>query len=434
MNRVRICAVAAIPLLLLPTLASAQTGLRDQMSSLLDQTLHAQTPTGVPVVAHDPTFTSPAVANTVALVNQISSQIATQVATFPLGSSSGGFTYAYNPSLGTFTRSSNTFGPAFAERALTAGKGKVTFGMNYEHLSYSSLDGKDMQNGAIKFYLDHQPLTGLNAFAAGDEIEAALNLDIKSDTVAFFASFGVTNSFDVGIAVPIVRNSMDLTYHATILDFSTHDALPTLHRFANGTKQEDLTAHGTATGIGDLVVRGKYVLIRQGANGVAVGVDLTLPSGDSDNMLGTGATQAKFFFVGSGSAGERLAPHINIGYTAAGSGASKQFNYTGGLEILASPKATVIGDIVGRTFFDSFRLADASVNHPYQTSNGGPVQTVVLNTVSVTTGNLNSVLGAVGVKVNPVGSFLISAHVLFPLTESGLRSKVTPVIGIDYTF
>ena len=194
------------------------------------------------------------------------------------------------------------------------------------------------------------------------------------------------------------------------------------------------TSSGNASGIGDVVVRAKYVLAKQGANGVAVGIDLTLPSGDAENMLGTGATQAKFFFIGSGAAGDRLAPHINIGYTAAGKEVSKQFNYVGGVEVLASPRATVVADLVGRTFFDSLRLNDKSVTHTFRQSDTGPLESTVLNTVAISTGNLNSVLGAIGVKVNPGGSFLISAHVLFPLTESGLRSKVTPVVGLDYTF
>ena len=44
--------------------------------------------------------------------------IVSQLSTYPVGSSSGGFTYNFDPGLGTYTRSSNTFGPSFAERAI----------------------------------------------------------------------------------------------------------------------------------------------------------------------------------------------------------------------------------------------------------------------------------------------------------------------------
>src|SRR5437879_5767073 len=37
--------------------------------------------------------------------------------TLPVSSSSGGFTYRFNPALGTVERSSNSFGPFFVERS-----------------------------------------------------------------------------------------------------------------------------------------------------------------------------------------------------------------------------------------------------------------------------------------------------------------------------
>jgi hypothetical protein len=43
-------------------------------------------------------------------------------------------------------------------------------------------------------------------------------------------------------------------------------------------------------------------------------------------------------------------------------------------------------------------------------------------------------LTSFGVKYNAWGNMLISASVLIPLTDSGLRDKLTPVIGFDYSF
>src|SRR4051812_6723238 len=44
--------------------------------------------------------------------------IALEVATAPVGSSSGGFTFTFEPATRTFSRRAGTFGPAFSERAL----------------------------------------------------------------------------------------------------------------------------------------------------------------------------------------------------------------------------------------------------------------------------------------------------------------------------
>ena len=42
--------------------------------------------------------------------------------------------------------------------------------------------------------------------------------------------------------------------------------------------------------------------------------------------------------------------------------------------------------------------------------------------------------GTGGVKFNLAGNLLITGSVLFPLTNVGLRSRVTTVIGMDYAF
>src|SRR5687767_10264996 len=47
-----------------------------------------------------------------------------ELGTFPVSSSSGGFTYRLDPSLGTVVRSSESFGPFFTERSLTAGRNR----------------------------------------------------------------------------------------------------------------------------------------------------------------------------------------------------------------------------------------------------------------------------------------------------------------------
>jgi hypothetical protein len=50
------------------------------------------------------------------------------------------------------------------------------------------------------------------------------------------------------------------------------------------------------------------------------------------------------------------------------------------------------------------------------------------------TGSLNLLYGTAGVKINPRGNFLISASVLFPLTDSGLKNRLTTIVGMDYAF
>src|SRR5688572_17106222 len=51
------------------------------------------------------------------------------VATLPVSTSSGGFTYRLDPALETVVRSSDSFGPFFTERSLTAGRKQASLGI-----------------------------------------------------------------------------------------------------------------------------------------------------------------------------------------------------------------------------------------------------------------------------------------------------------------
>jgi hypothetical protein len=404
-------------------------------SDVFKSILVARTPAGTGVIAHTPVFlTDPTVTNVTDLIDGIHEQLGSQGSLFPIGSSSGGFTYRYDSALGTFSRTTETFGPAFAERAETIGRGRFSVGMNYLHASYRSLDGKNLENGDIRFFLLHQPLSP-PSFVEGDVIQAALAMTMTSDTTVLYGSYGISDRLDVGISIPIVRMSMDVTYHATILDFATHVVSPTTHAFANGSKTADFSGSGSSSGLGDILLHAKYGLPTRGPVHLAATLDVHVPSGDPDEMLGTGATLTKFSLVTSG-VGTRVSPHANFGYTFAAGSASvaDQINYIGGLEIAVSPKFTVLGDVVGRTVRDSFRLNDASIPHSFQQGNAAPIETVTLQSVELLPGSLNSLWGTGGVKFTPWKSLLISASVLVALNDAGIRSRITPSVGFEYAF
>lgn len=183
--RVSVCLLVAVAA---AAPARAQT-LRDQMLTLFEQNiLLGRTPAGVGIVAHTPVFREdPVVRETEDLIDQVSGQIGSQLSNYPLGSSAGGFTYGFDPALGTFSRTTETFGPVFAERAATAGKGRFSVGMNYLHASYKTLDGQALEDGDIKFNLFHQRLTPAS-YVEGDVIQAALRMRLTGDTTSLLVN------------------------------------------------------------------------------------------------------------------------------------------------------------------------------------------------------------------------------------------------------
>ena len=78
---------------------------------------------------------------------------------------------------------------------------------------------------------------------------------------------------------------------------------------------------GSASGVGDIVLRTKYNFLRRPGGGASVVLDVSLPTGDSNNLLGTGAARGKMLFVASTTLG-RVAPHVNAGYTIVGASAN----------------------------------------------------------------------------------------------------------------
>jgi hypothetical protein len=432
----RILLVAAAIVALVPTAVQAQatTPLAELLPNLLgSKIILAQT-------GHEAHFQPGGAAlETPVLFNQA---LAAELSTFPLGSSSGGFTFEIDPSAGTIRQKSTSFGPIFAERALTIGKNKFSFGFNYQHSSYDDFEGKSLTGGEIKFYVQHVDSTGdglLNPFFEGDLIETALDLKVESDTLSIFVNYGVAEEVDISAAIPVQRVSMDAANNATILRFSTGDVPPNIrvHLFDGpNPNNATFTDSGDASGIGDIILRGKWRFLPQEGGGLAAAMDLRLPTGDEKNLLGVGATQFKPYLIGSWTMGS-FAPHFNFGYTFSGesevANISDEINYTVGFDLSAGPRATFAFDVIGRSLIDSGVLVETTKTFAFRTFSGQTTSTTVQE-FELQDGSLNLVLGTAGVKLNIARTMLISASILFPMNDSGLRDKITPVFGIDYAF
>ncbi len=72
-----------------------------------------------------------------------------ELATIPVSSSSGGFTYRVDSSIGAVVRSSDSFGPFYTERSLTAGRHRASFGVGYQSTLYNTIDGHDLRDGTL---------------------------------------------------------------------------------------------------------------------------------------------------------------------------------------------------------------------------------------------------------------------------------------------
>jgi hypothetical protein len=324
------------------------------------------------------------------------------IATLPVGTSSGGFTYRLNPALGTVERASQTFGPFFVERALTAGEGQASLGVTMQYASFRSLDGLDLRSGSL--------VTTANQFS--DEPQPfdveTLTLDITARTVTVFGNVGVTDRIDVGAAVPFVR-----------LDVSGS-------RVNTYRGQTSLQAGASAqrVGLADIAIRSKVRLTPDGPGAVAAGAEVRLPTGRAEDLLGTG--EAALRLQGLASAESSVASvygNFGIGF----GGIARDISYGGAVAVAASPRVTVVGEVILRSVSGLRRVRHVADGHPrirgVTTTRLLPIDEAQLTSFAVA-----------GAKWNLGGVWLLHTNVILPLTDTGLTARAVPTVALDYSF
>ena len=348
----------------------------------------------------------------VSVIQSLRDNLAAQATSFPIGSSSGGFTWTFDPDLGVQTRRTNSFGPMFAERPLTNGRKKLNVSLAYQHTSFDSIAGQPLS--AFQS-VGPVPLFDPFGLLSIGTLTLKTSLDVAIDRTTASASYGITDRVDVGLIVPFGRTQVSGNSSAFLVDSRGNEL----------ARIFPVNQKGSSSGVGDITVRAKVAVPSPRAFQLAAGVDVRLPTGDTDKLLGVGATETKVMVMGSLPRGP-IAPHFNVGYTWAGDDTGSPFNvfnevnYIFGADVAVTPAVTVMGDVIGRTLRDASKID--FVNEPgfsYFTSE---------------IGNVNMLLGTVGAKVKVSGMWLLTASVVFPLNSSGVKPGVTPVIGFERAF
>ena len=381
--------------------------------------------------------------NAAQIVSQLNAAIGTQFATSPLSSSSGAFTYSFDADLGTEVRASDSFGPIFAERALTLGKGNYNVGFNHSHYSFDSFEGLDLDGGDLSFTLLHEdsgtPGLLLPTFE-GDLIDTTLRLDLVFDATTFFFNYGLADKFDLGIAVPFVQAQMDASFDSRIVAVATGSGI---HQFEDGSLRQLSRTDGSASGVGDVVLRGKYRFADSTKSRWALGMDARIPTGDEEDLLGAGTELITGYVVLDGK-GSRVSPHVNVSYSTSGSDSDvlgelpDELGYVAGFDAALSKSVTFAFDVIGRTIFDALRVAQGTQTLQYNANDAGtPIEvgTLFRDQLQPFTGDLSLLMSAIGFKYNVRRTFLLTANALVPLqSDRGLQDDLSVTLGIEYDF
>jgi len=412
----KLSGVLAVCAVLLGASTAAAESLADLVPNLFGKggILLAPPQTGF---SHAPHFT----ASSEAQLTVINDSLRSQLSNIPLPSPAAGFTFQFDPVLGAFTRSSDNFGPIYSQRADTTGKGRFTFGFTYSRFTFDKLDGKDLSNGDLKVTFIHEPTgeeLGLPPFFfERDTITAQIKASLTSDVFVLSGTYGLLENLDVSIAVPIIRNELKLTGIATINHIGTTPEQQ-IHSFANGSDTMTVHSSGESTGIGDIVLRAKYNFLKSDPVLLAAGLDLRLPSGSVDELRGVGTPVVSPVFIASTRPYWGVSPHVNLGFHLSGNTAKvdHEFFYNVGFDWSIIRPVTFAFDILGRRILNNNRLEAGQ----------GPDGTKIASS--------DIVDASMGFKVNVYKNILGVVNVLVPLNSTGLRDKVTPLVGLEVAF
>lgn len=333
-------------------------------------------------------------------LNDLNNIIASSLGGLTFGSTVGAVTFDMEQ--GVPVRTQESLGPLIAERASTIGRGRINLALSYTFVNYTQLNGTPLNAQTIE--LTHQDDAGENLYEF-DKVRLDLDLKLRQHVLAIAGAYGLTDNLDVGVVVPIVRVEGSVRSVATVIPFSEQTAgfhvfIPEANRFSRN--------EANATGLGDILLRAKWQAVDPATSrlGVAAFGQFGLPTGDEDDLLGSGSYSAFLMGVVSGSFG-RINPHLNLGYEhffdQPSSIDNDRSNVRGaaGFDLKARDNLSVATDVLARWESDGDKFYDL----------------------------------ALGVKWAPKGFVPLSANLVLPLNRNeGLRPDFYFTLGLESTF
>jgi hypothetical protein len=393
----------------------------------------------ISIQAHGTHFVPSAVSQNGSIISFLTTAIAGNVSSTPIGSTSGGETFRFEA--GVPVRTSSSAGPIFAERAATLGRGRVVTGVGRSSSHFSSLRGIDMHNIDLFFTHENVDFAGCDSAQGGpcklmgipllenDIMQFKLDMDIDVAVTSFYATYGLFDNLDVGVVLPLASTTMHGRSDAQIIPFGG----PTAAHFFAGTPadpvlQADRSVDGSAFGLGDIAVRAKWAVRQTSRASVGLLADARFATGDEDELLGSGYFAVRGVAIVSGQFGA-FGPHANAGYIYRSSNIQNDAVLaTVGFDDLIADRITLAADLVSELQVGHSKLvlpAPVHYDYPFQ-------RTIVPTSVPDIADDI--VNGSFGFKFSIPNGFTAIANALIPLNRGGLRANVTYTAGLEFAF
>jgi hypothetical protein len=368
--------------------------------------------------------------------SSINASIATQLTQLPLPSAAVGLVNIQQKGSEVGLPFYN-LGPILTDRPDTVGKKRVFVGFSYQHFNFNAIDGIDMKSLPLGFALS-QPAPGNPADIQTFYVADINKVSFQLNQYVGVATFGFSKTTDVSVVVPI--NSVSLAVTSSNSQAYVYDSVSQTYSIYPPSSQPASTT-GSATGIGDVSLSVKQLLI--GGEGsraaIAAGATIRIPTGDSLNYLGSGAVGGNLYGLFEYRA--RLAPHLKLSYqwndvsklainptTGANSRLPGGLQYAAGADYKIRKNLTVAADVLGNQFVNTTSAVVSTLTPIAATVGATPPS---LTGLSLNNDTYSTVNFSAGLKCS-VGHFLFYGNVLTQLNNVGLRSDPVPLFGIAF--
>jgi Putative MetA-pathway of phenol degradation len=348
---------------------------------------------------------------------------ATVADTYPVASASSSIVYVYDPTIDAPALRPGLPGPIFGERAETVGKGRVDLTASYSFVRLATINGESLDDLVnqrtvgtrfLFFPVEGGVMLKDGRFTTLLPVHATVDIGVEAHVLSASLTYGVTPDLDVNVTLPVIRTSLDLESTAIIPDprFPSF-ALP---RGSDIAGTDVLSASATSAGVGDLLLRAKYIVRRGAPADVALGLGLSLPTGDADDFQGTGTTRVLPGVIASRVLGNRVELLANLAMELDANDVARsavRWALGGTISVLERLAVPIV--FLGRH----------EINAPTD-----PIRVPFFFQIE----RSDAVDASVGLRWRFVETALLSANVLVPLNRSGLRPDVVPTVSVEWRF
>lgn len=325
------------------------------------------------------------------------------------------------------------FTPVYTESSATVGDGSFLVGANTSHFPLSKIRGENLDDLQFEFQQND----------GGDTVFVTMPLDINATLLTLHGNYGVTNRFDVGIALPFVRlgiQNVNTTFRVEGDNTGCRYVPGELNCEGEGERSTSRGLYARVDDqserevfLGTLALRAKYRFpVSRAAGKLAAVLDVRIPTRKESSLLGKGNFGTRLIFIGEYHQLGSFKPYVNVGGQFWNGRKSNRLKVATGFNQQLVSNLFLAVDLLGEVNLEP---------DPFLEPIDNPLEEEGYTSEATLTGSSIPAIGRdhtlnVGLGLQWALSPSVQAYgsALFAILDRGLQSTVAPTVGIAAHF